>query len=86
MYHATSSRPSSSEVTLLGMPGMRVLTVFEFVDERHVYVATVADRDFCRGCGQRAEFGGRHVVQVRDLPAAGKAARLVWSKREVAMP
>lgn len=82
MGHATSSRPSSSEVSLLGIPGMRVLAVFEFADERHVYVATTVDRDWCRRCGQRAESGGRHVVQVRDLPAAGKATRLVWRKRE----
>lgn len=81
MVDATSSRPSS-EVSLLGIPGMRVLAVFEFTDERHVYVETVTVRDFCRGCGQRAESGGRHVVQVRDLPAAGKATRLVWHKRE----
>ncbi len=82
MVDATSSRPGSSEVTLLGIRGMRVLAVFEFADERHVYVDTTATRVFCRGCGQRARSGGRHVVEVRDLPAAGKATRLVWHKRE----
>ena len=51
MGHATSSCPSSFEVTLLGIPGMRVLAVFEFVDERQVFVETVADRDWCRGWG-----------------------------------
>ena len=40
MGHATSSCPSSFEVTLLGIPGMRVLAVFEFVDERQVFVET----------------------------------------------
>jgi transposase len=69
-------------VSLLGIAGLRVLAVFEFVDERHVYVETVRDRDGCRECGQRAVSGGRHVTQVRDLPVGAKATRLIWHKRE----
>lgn len=51
-------------------------------DERHVFVETVRRREVCTGCGQRAESGGRHVVQVRDLPVGAKATRLIWHKRE----
>jgi transposase len=79
---ATSSSASSSSVSLLGIAGLRVLTVFEFVDERHVFVESVRDFDACRVCGQRAVSGGRHVTHIRDLPVGPKATRLVWHKRE----
>ena len=82
MGKATSSSSVSSSVSLLGIAGLRVLGVFEFVDERHVFVETVRDFDGCRECGQRAVSGGRHVTQVRDLPVGPKATRLVWHKRE----
>jgi len=48
---ATSSTAVSSSVSLLGIAGLRVLSVFEFVDERHVFVETVRDFDACRGAG-----------------------------------
>ena len=82
MSKATSSSSGSSSVSLLGIAGLRVLEVFEFVDERHVFVETVRDHDGCRECGQRAVSGGRHVTQVRDLPVGPKATRLIWHKRE----
>lgn len=69
-------------VSLLGMPGLRVLWSWEFADERHVLVETPRSVEWCRECGQRAESGGRHTVAVRDLPIAGKATRLLWRKRE----
>ncbi|HEX2027057.1 MAG TPA: ISL3 family transposase, partial [Nitriliruptorales bacterium] len=69
-------------VSLLGIPGLRVLWSWEFADELHVFVETPQSVEPCRGCGQRAASGGRHTVQVRDLPIAGKATRLVWRKRE----
>ena len=65
---ATSSSSVSSSVSLLGIAGLRVLDVFEFANERHVFVETARGRDVCGECGQRAVSGGRHVVQVRDLP------------------
>jgi len=82
MGQATSSSSSSSSVSLLGIAGLRVLGVFEFVDERHVFIETVRDFDACVECGQRAVSGGRHVTQVRDLPVGPKATRLIWHKRE----
>lgn len=81
MGQATSFSPSG-EVTLLGIAGLRVMWVWEFVAERHVFVETVPYLEPCRGCGQRAESGGRPTVCVRDLPSGGKATRLVWRKRE----
>ena len=81
MSQATSFR-SLGEVSLLGIVGLRVGLVWEFVDERHVVVETVPAVEHCRECGQRTESGGRPIVHVRDLPAAGKATRLVWRKRE----
>jgi transposase len=69
-------------VSLLGIAGLRVLDVWEFAAERHVFVDTPRYREVCRACGQRAESGGRPWIHVRDLPSAGKATRLVWIKRE----
>ncbi len=60
---------------------MRVWRVQEFADERRLLVGTVPAVEPCRGCGQRAESKGRATVEVRDLPTAGKATRLVWVKR-----
>jgi transposase len=76
------SRHASGPVSLLGIAGLRVLDVREFVAERHVFVDTPRDVEPCRACGQRAESGGRAWTHVRDLPSAGKATRLVWIKRE----
>jgi transposase len=47
-----------------------------------VFIETVHAFDVCRQCGQRTVSGGRHVIQVRDLPVGAKATRLVWHKRE----
>jgi transposase len=78
----TTSFSSCSGIALLGIAGLRVIWVWEFVAERHVLVETARRREHCRGCGQRAESGGRATVHVRDLPMAGKATRLLWRKRE----
>ena len=48
--------------------------------------AVVAGRDEghvvgCATCGVRAVGHGRSEIQVRDLPIAGRAVRLVWRKR-----
>ncbi|MBC7308154.1 MAG: transposase family protein, partial [Dietzia sp.] len=86
MVHPTPSCPlpssPSQEVPLLGIAGLRVLGCFEMFDERHVFVETFRRQEVCTECGQRAESGGRHVVQVRDLPVGAKATRLIWHKRE----
>ena len=82
MSKPTSLSSLSAPVSLLGIPGLQVVAVWEFADERHVYVQTRdGQRVFCRACGARAESKGRHATSVRDLPSAGKATRLVWVKR-----
>lgn len=72
----------SAPVSLLGIPGLQVVAVWDFAAERHVVVQTRdGQRVFCRTCGVRAVSKGRHATSVRDLPSAGKATRLVWLKR-----
>jgi transposase len=76
-----TSLSSGAPVSLLGIPGLRLHEVFEFVDERLVLVDSPPGQEVCTGCGQRPESKGRATVHVRDLPSAGKATRLVWVKR-----
>lgn len=66
---------------LLGLDGFRVLAVTETSAEVVIEIETTADRVGCAGCGVRAEAQGRMPVAIRDLPAFGRPARLVWSKR-----
>jgi hypothetical protein len=63
-------------------PGCGCWAVGRKSNERHVVVETAPRLVVCRECGQRAESGGRHVVQVRDLPVGARATRLIWHKRE----
>lgn len=49
---------SSSNASLLEIAGLRVVWVWEFVDERHVVVESAARVKYCRECGQRAESVG----------------------------
>lgn len=66
---------------LLGLPGFRVLEVFEGPDEVVVPIESIVDRVFCMRCGVRAEAHDRMPVEIRDLPCFGRPARLVWIKR-----
>jgi transposase len=65
---------------LLGLPGFRLVAVTETPVEVVIEVETSADRVGCPGCGVRAEVQDRMVVEIRDLPAFGRPARLVWRK------
>lgn len=66
---------------LLGLEGFRVPRVHETPVEVAIEIETTADRVGCPGCGVRAEAQDRMVVEIRDLPAFGRPARLVWRKR-----
>jgi transposase len=66
---------------LLGLPGFRVLDVFESDTEVVVSIESTAARAFCRTCGVRAEAQDRMPVDIRDLACFGRPARLVWTKR-----
>jgi transposase len=66
---------------LLGLPGFRVLAVCETPAEVVIEIETTAEIVGCPGCGVRAEAQDRMPVEIRDLPAFGRPARLVWRKR-----
>lgn len=50
MSHVTSFT-SFGEASLLGIAGLRVGLVWEFVDERHAVVENAPTLEHCRGCG-----------------------------------
>jgi transposase len=72
---------SESAVALLGMDGFRLLAAAVVDGELHQLVETTAVVVGCPSCGTRAVSKGRRKVRVRDLPAGGRRAVVVWSKR-----
>jgi hypothetical protein len=64
----------------------RVVAVTETPVEVVIEVETTADRVDCPGCGVRAEAQDRMVVEIRDLPAFGRPARLGVVQAPVALP
>jgi transposase len=71
----------SGVTALLGLDGFVALVQLETDGEWWVKIETTATVVGCEGCGTRAVGHGRRVVQVRDLPVAGRPVRLVWAKR-----
>ena len=71
---------------LLGMDGFVVLASTDEEGECFVLVETKDRVVGCPSCGVIARGHGRSVVQVRDLPMAGRATRLVWRKRRWLCP
>src|SRR4051812_30746214 len=65
----------------LGLPGFVVLFSAEYGGELEQLVETVEVEAFCPSCGVRATLHGRRPTVVRDLPAGGRPAVLVWHKR-----
>jgi len=64
-----------------------VLAVWEFADERHVFVSAPSWVSGCSAVALVAAVAAQSWVEGpligvgRNLPAAGKAARLRWRKR-----
>ncbi|MEW6581550.1 MAG: transposase family protein [Actinomycetota bacterium] len=65
---------------MLGLPGFRVLDAQESDAELVVVVESLPEPVGCPGCGVVAVAHDRMPVESRDLPAFGRAVRLVWSK------
>ena len=76
----------SAGTALLGLPGFRLLAVSEQAGELEQAVETIAGQDWCSACGVAAVAHGRRLVQVRDLPSAGRPVTLLWVKRLWAVP
>ena len=72
---------NESAVALVGMDGFRLLAAAVVGGELHQLVETTADVVGCPACGTRALSKGRREVRVRDLPAGGRRAVVVWRKR-----
>ena len=71
----------SAVSALVGLDGFVVLAQVDVDGEWWVKVETIATVVGCESCGSRAVGHGRRMVQVRDLPVAGRPVRLVWAKR-----
>jgi transposase len=72
---------SASASRLLGLDGFQVVAAEVVGGEWQLVVQTTATVVGCIGCGARAEFHGRRMVRVRDLPIGGRPVVLAWRKR-----
>ena len=67
---------------LVGLPDVVVLGVDDVPAQPiRIHVETVSERPGCSKCGVLAYAKERAVVDLIDLPAFGRPARLVWHKR-----
>jgi transposase len=72
---------------LVGLPAVRVLGVVDDVGgPLWVHIETVGERPACAGCGRQAVVKERDVIELIDLPAFGRQARLVWRKHRWCCP
>jgi transposase len=74
---------------LVGLPDVTVLGVADLLPSVPivVHIETVLEQPaVCPGCGARAALKDRDAVQLVDLPAFGRPARLVWRKRRWRCP
>jgi hypothetical protein len=66
---------------MLGLSGLVVVAVWEYVGEVEQAVPTTAEQAWCPGYGVPARLHRRRPTWGRDLPAAGRPVTLVWVKR-----
>lgn len=70
--------------------GLGEVTIRGAVDESSgpvvVHIETRVDRPVCHGCGGSVWVKDQRPVELIDLPAFGRAARLVWHKRRWTCP
>jgi transposase len=67
----------------VGLPGFVLLALSEHDGELEYAVETTEAVSGCPVCGAVARLHDRRRVDVRDLPASGRAVTLVWLKRVV---
>jgi transposase len=66
---------------LVGLPDVKVLGVEDRSGQPiEVHVEQAGERPACIGCGTRPTVKDRDVVELADLPAFGRPARLFWHK------
>ena len=67
---------------LVGLGDVEVLGVEGDADKPlRVHIRLRAPRPDCEGCGGPLWSDGKRAVDLVDLPAFGRPARLVWHKR-----
>ena len=72
---------------LVGLPAVTVLGIIDEVDgPLWVHIETRTDRPVCAGCGGSVAIKERPLVELVDLPAFGRPARLVWRKYRWSCP
>jgi len=73
---------------LVGLPEVNVLGVVDGGGDEpiRVHVECRLGRPACRGCGRVARVKERPLVELVDLPAFGRPARLVWRKHRFWCP
>ena len=66
---------------LVGLGDVEVLGVEDDGGPLRVHIRRRAPRPGCGSCGGRLRSDGERAVELVDLPAFGRAVRLVWHKR-----
>lgn len=72
--------------TLLGTPGLHILTVAEAADHLDLIVETTARTLTCPTCGATAVGHGRTTVELVDAPCFAFPVILHWRKRRLVCP
>lgn len=78
--------PTRMCALLVGLPDVTVLGVEDTDGPLRVHVEVPIAVMGCAGCGTRARVKERPVVELVDLPAFGRPARLVWRKHRFWCP
>lgn len=72
---------------LVGLPDVNVLGVEDEPGEPlRIHIETLAETVGCPLCGVVAHVKDRSVIELVDLPAFGRCARLCWHKRRLRCP
>jgi len=78
--------PTRMCTLLVGLPEVTVLAVDAFGEMLRVHIEDRSPSLVCPRCGERAWVKERDRVELVDLPAFGRPARLVWHKHRLYCP